>query len=82
MQSLFAVKNESSIPAINIDIDGERVFSEIIKGDTSPFIILPEGSITLTVFNNFEKCIFNKWLKIASKKKIVFKVLDSFLNFT
>ena len=80
MQSLFAVKNASSIPAIHINIDGERIFTDILKGDTSPYIFLPVGSITLTVFNNSEKCIFSTWLSIAPQNKLVFSVIDEFLQ--
>ena len=81
MQSLFAVKNATSFPVISIGIDGERIFSDIIKGDTSPYIFLPSGSIALSVFNNSGKLIFDEWISVPPQKKLILSVYDQGLKF-
>lgn len=77
MQSFFAVKNATDFPVISVAIDGNRVFYDILKGDTSPFIPIMPGSITLTVYDNFEKIFLDRWISVPPSKKLVFSVSES-----
>ncbi|MCR4718379.1 MAG: hypothetical protein K5768_01970 [Firmicutes bacterium] len=79
--ALFAVKNDSSIPCISVFLDGKRIFADIIKGEMSKYAFLPCGSAALTVYNNFEKPVFDKWISIPPHKRLVLSVNDSFLKF-
>lgn len=81
MQSFFAVKNSTKFPVISINIDGMRVFYDILKGDTSDFINLPVGSIAFSVYNNFEKLIFDVWLSIPPAKRLILSVTDKGVSF-
>ena len=81
MQSLFAVKNETSFPTISIEADGEYIFKDILKGETSRHIFLPVGSIALSVFSNSGKPVLNRWISIPPKKRLLLLVHDRFLKF-
>ena len=81
MQSFFAVKNDTSFPVISANIDGKRVFYDIIKGDTSAFIAFPCGSIAFTVYNNFERLIFDAWLSLPPAKRLILSVTDKKIAF-
>lgn len=81
MQSFFALKNDTVFPVISAGVDGQRVFYDIIKGDTSPFIPLLCGSIAFTVYNNFEKKIFDVWLSVPPKRSLVLSVSEKGLLF-
>lgn len=81
MQSFFAVKNNTAYPVISVAIDGERIFYDILKGNASPYILLPSGSIALSVYNNFERLILDKWISIPPNKKLVLSVSDGGLAF-
>ena len=76
MQSFFAVKNDTAFPAISVDIDGRRVFYDIIKGDVSAFIAMPCGSVALAVYNNYERLIFDAWISLPPKKRLILSVTD------
>lgn len=81
MQSLFAVKNDSSIPCISVFLDEKRIFSDILKGEMSKYAFLPCGSATLTIYNNYEKSVFDEWISIPPHKRLILSVNDSFLKF-
>lgn len=78
----FAVKNDSSIPCISVFLDEKRIFSNILKGEMSEYAFLPCGSAALTVYNNYEKPVFDEWISIPPRKRLVLSVSDSFLTFT
>jgi hypothetical protein len=77
----FAVKNDSSIPSVSVFADEKRIFSDILKGEMSKYAFLPCGSFSVTVYNNFEKPVFNEWISIPPRKKLVLSIGDSFLKF-
>ena len=81
MQSFFAVKNDTDFPVISVGIDGKRIFYDILKGDISPFISLPSGSIALTVYNNFERLVLDRWLSVPPNKKLVLSVSKRGITF-
>ena len=81
MQSFFAVKNDTVFPVISVAIDGRRVFYDVIKGNTSHFVPMPVGSITLTVYNNFEKPILDSWISLPPKRKVILSVSENMLSF-
>ena len=77
MRSFFAVKNATDFPVISVAIDGTRLFYDILKGDTSPFIPIMAGSIAVTVYNNFEKIFLDRWIAVPPSKKIILSVSES-----
>lgn len=82
MQSFFAVKNSTKFPVISVFIDGERVFYDILKGDTSPFATVNAGSIAFSVYNNFERQIFDIWLSVPPDKQLTVVVTESGITFS
>ena len=81
MQSFFAVKNDTAFPVISVSIDGMRIFNDILKGDISHFIPLQSGSVTLTVYNNFERPVFDFWISLPPAKRLVLSVSEDRLVF-
>lgn len=81
MQSFFAVKNATNFPVISVAIDGTRMFYDILKGDTSPFIPTMAGSIAFTAYNNFERIFLDSWISIPPSKKIILSVSERGLRF-
>ena len=76
MQSFFAVKNATGFPVISVATDGVRIFYDIIKGDTSPFIPIIAGSIAVTVYDNFERVFLDCWISVPPSKLAVFSVSE------
>lgn len=76
MQSFFAVKNATAFPVISIALDGARIFYDILKGDTSPFIPIMAGSIAVTVYDNFERVFLDSWISVPPSKLAVFSVSE------
>lgn len=77
----FAVKNDSSIPCISVFLDEKRIFSDILRDEMSKYAFLPCGSFTVTIYNNFEKPVFDEWISIPPHKKLVLSVSDRLLKF-
>lgn len=76
MQSFFAVKNDTLFPVISIAVDGNRIFYDILKGDTSQFIPIMAGSIAFTAYNNFERIFLDSWISIPPSKKVILSVSE------
>ena len=70
----LAVKNDSLIPCISVYADGKRIFSDILKGNVSEYAFFSYESVSVTVYDNFEKPVFNSVisLKPAEKRIISF----------
>ncbi|HAL63448.1 MAG TPA: hypothetical protein DCO93_03270 [Clostridiales bacterium] len=79
--SWLAVKNETSSPVISVFIDEKRIFSDILKGEMSEYALLECGSAAITVYNNFEKLIFDEWISIPPCTRLVLTASEKFLKF-
>ena len=76
----IAVKNDSRIPSISVNTEEKRIFSDILKGCVSEYAFFPFESISLTVYDNFEKPVFNSVISVLPHKKQVISIGDGRLN--
>ena len=68
----IAVKNDSLIPSISVNTEEKRIFSDILKGCVSEYAFFPFESISLTVYDNFEKPVFDGVISLRpAEKKII-----------
>ena len=72
----LAVKNDSLIPCISVYADEKRIFTDILKGDISGYAFFPYESVSVTVYDNFNKPVFNSIISVSSYKKQVISIGD------
>lgn len=70
----IAVKNDSHIPCISVYADDKRTFSDILRGSMSEYVFFPYESVYITVYDNFEKPVFDDVLSVHPYKKQVISV--------
>ena len=79
MCTLISVRNKSTYPVVSVYIDDRLYFSDVIT--FSGYRQCPSGSITITVFDNREKCIFNVYFSAAACHSYTLEVYNTCCKF-
>lgn len=80
MISYLSVENASSFSTIDILLDENKKFSDILRGTATKFVPVESGSVNLEITNNMGKTIFDVWLAFKPNEKYKIIVYDDTLS--
>lgn len=72
--------NYTSYPAISVSIDDKIVFTDILQYTPSPYIPLPAGTHTITVFQNNNKVFLEKYLSFPPSYRSTVTIIDDYIK--